>query len=126
MRVRAPTILEPQWYLNKEVRQGDTGITNHNLLYETNPILIKQELKIRPLEFFRIRLLEVSTRCPCSFSLLGRHLIFFEGLVDIYGSWFKASSNGIYPECYFPTRNQWLGSVTKSVWFNFEFDLVYV
>ncbi|KAA6368728.1 MAG: putative DUF51 family protein [Streblomastix strix] len=30
MPVRAPTILEPQWYLNKEVRQGDMGITNQD------------------------------------------------------------------------------------------------
>ncbi|KAA6374461.1 MAG: hypothetical protein EZS28_030013 [Streblomastix strix] len=28
MLARALIILEPQWYLNKEVRQGDTGITN--------------------------------------------------------------------------------------------------
>ncbi|KAA6358940.1 MAG: hypothetical protein EZS28_045533, partial [Streblomastix strix] len=33
--VREPTILEPQWYLNKEVRQGDTGITNQNKLIES-------------------------------------------------------------------------------------------
>ncbi|KAA6359598.1 MAG: hypothetical protein EZS28_044874 [Streblomastix strix] len=29
MPVRAPTILEPQWYLNNEVRQGKKGITNY-------------------------------------------------------------------------------------------------
>ncbi|KAA6312080.1 MAG: hypothetical protein EZS28_055990, partial [Streblomastix strix] len=29
MRVRAPTVLEPQWYLNKEVRQGEKGVTNN-------------------------------------------------------------------------------------------------
>ncbi|KAA6400704.1 MAG: hypothetical protein EZS28_003775 [Streblomastix strix] len=32
MPVRAPTKLEPQWYLNKKLRQGDTGITNQKYL----------------------------------------------------------------------------------------------
>ncbi|KAA6316519.1 MAG: hypothetical protein EZS28_055248, partial [Streblomastix strix] len=27
--VHEPTILEPQWYLNKEVRQGEKGVTNY-------------------------------------------------------------------------------------------------
>ncbi|KAA6367430.1 MAG: hypothetical protein EZS28_037042, partial [Streblomastix strix] len=27
--VREPTVLEPQWYLNKEVRQGEKGVTNY-------------------------------------------------------------------------------------------------
>ncbi|KAA6392376.1 MAG: hypothetical protein EZS28_012097, partial [Streblomastix strix] len=44
--VREPTILEPQWYLNKEVRQGDTGITNH--YPESLKNLIKQTLNKNP------------------------------------------------------------------------------